>query len=317
MSMPHCDVTETPEKLTEFVFDENGDTYSVADALRNDDVVLFRNVPNTHIDALIEKVAEQFDLSAGLELQAGFAEMYGHRQKLSKYYMTVNRRSDYQCTQPHSEGSSFQKIQLVSFYCYENSTDGGVTTLFNTDNNKEYVWESIRERVTRGKLNDQHELTPALVAEARMRYQIDLPRDLLCGQDIVLKEGASEIPGLSLADVLASVKKTHSKISNAHYYAYWSSISRFDSNGLADFRRFLEKCDLYKKPKSDNERYDDGLRDKELWSSGVRYADIFKGRIFIKLKTGDFLVMNNLTWCHGVSNWTPGSGRRKIGAALA
>lgn len=124
--------------------------------------------------------------------------------------------------------------------------------------------------------------------------------------------------GLNLADVLAKPRKTYSILLDRNVYAYWSSITRFDSDSVREFKDLLKTAGLYKTPNvSGAGRYDDGLIDKKLWSSGNSYADIFKGRLFIKLQPGDFLVVNNLTWTHGVSNWTPRSGHRKIGAALA
>lgn len=181
------EVPVCPDKMSVIQFNVGNHSSLIIDALKDDQVVLIKRVPENQIDTMIFGVAAGLGLQTGLELQSGFAEMYGHRKKLSKYYMTVNRRADYQCTLPHSEGSSFQNIQLVSFYCYENSTDGGETTLFNTDDSKPQVWDRIRERATRAKISDENRLTPAQIAEARMRYQINLPQDLLMDEDEVLK----------------------------------------------------------------------------------------------------------------------------------
>ena len=66
------------------------------------------------------KVSKEFGLQDTLELQAGFGESTGLRERIGKYYMTVTDRKDYSIAPPHSEGGSFANIQLASFYCYEN-----------------------------------------------------------------------------------------------------------------------------------------------------------------------------------------------------
>lgn len=290
----------------------------VSSLLGQDKVVLVKGVEDAAADQLIKDIAWELDLLSGLELHAGFAEIYGHRKKMSDYFMTVNKRHDYQCTLPHSEGSSFQNIQMVSFFCRENTTDGGETILFNLNTDNQQAWSSLRERSLKAKLTDL-ELTEAQKAEVKMRYQVKIPEDLLSDDDQILKTSKSHLAGLELVDVLSKPKKTFSKILQRELYGYWSSMSRFDSNAVYDFRGILRSENMYKEPPGDPEKFefDDGLIDKRIWNSGIHYDQIFTSKLSIKLQPGDFIVLNNLSWVHGVNNWTPNSGDRTILAAMA
>jgi len=299
-------------------FNPSFDFAAVTQSLKEDQVVLVRNVEQSDIDSLILNIAEQLGLRSSLELHAGFAEVQGHRKKMSKYYMSVNKRREYQLILPHSEGSSFQNVQLVSFYCHENTTDGGDTILMNVDRTSDSVWGNLRERVVRGRVKNKI-LSHGEIAEIKMRYQIKLPEDALQPDDQILKESHSHLAELDLVDVLARPKKTFSKILNKNVYAYWSSMSRFDSDSYRDFSEILRQSGLYKEPvgASDHESSTDGHSDRGIWSSGVSYDQLFKRKISIRLEPDDFILMNNLTWTHGVSNWTPGSGSRVVAAAMA
>ena len=42
-----------------------------------------------------------------------------------------------------------------------------------------------------------------------------------------------------------------------------------------------------------------------------------KYKIVRKLEPGDLVIMNNQTWTHAANNWSPGSGVRRIGVAIA
>jgi len=57
--------------------------------------------------------------------------------------MSVNERNDYQFIPPHSEGNHLMNMQLAAFFCYENSTDGGVTVLLNI-NETFNEWHKLR-----------------------------------------------------------------------------------------------------------------------------------------------------------------------------
>ena len=311
-------VAETKDKLSIITAPCNEEKVRLmADELKQDNVVLMRGLTSEQADDAIKQLAEYLHLSSELEMQAGLADLFGHRKKLSKYYMTVNKRRDYQCITPHSEGASFQNLQLVSFFCHENTTDGGTTLLLNVDDNAQ-VWEQLREVSLRAKLPNRA-LTKAEISEIKMRYQVELPRDTFAEGDQLLSTKPTHIPGLEICDVLAKPRKTFSQILGKEVFAYWSSISRFDSDSLADFKALLQGKEMYKTPPGDpsSPNYDDGFTDKKIHSSGVAYEQIFKGMLMLDMKPGDFVVMNNLTWAHGVSNWTPNFGSRTIAAAMA
>src|ERR1700685_3721956 len=126
------------------------DVPQIAKSLRQDLVVLIEDVAAEEADALIQQVADALGLLDTLTLQAGFAAFLGHRHNVGTYFMSVNNRDSYQFVTPHSEGDRFSKMQLASFYCYENSTDGGETMLFNIDDSGG-AWRSFREKGARIK----------------------------------------------------------------------------------------------------------------------------------------------------------------------
>src|ERR1700755_994075 len=97
--------------------------------------------------------------------------------------MSVNKRDEYQFVAPHSEGSSFTNIQLSSFYCYENTTDGGTTILMNIDEGCE-IWDSLREIVRRGRA--RRPLTPGEVKKIKVMARLNMPEDTLREDDEVL-----------------------------------------------------------------------------------------------------------------------------------
>src|ERR1700746_2203932 len=105
-------VREDPTKLV--IIEHGGrvvDMDLVLASLRNDLVVLVQHLSPEQADDLIHKVAEKLGLSDALSLQAGMAGFHGHRHNISKYFMSVNKRTDYQFITPHSEGSSFVGMQ--------------------------------------------------------------------------------------------------------------------------------------------------------------------------------------------------------------
>jgi len=55
----------------------------------------------------------------------------------------------------------------------------------------------------------------------------------------------------------------------------------------------------------------------QVWNSGVDYSKVFRCKITRKLAPGDLIIQNNLTWVHSSSNWSPGSGTRKVAASFA
>jgi hypothetical protein len=291
------------------------DGASVAAGLRQDQVVLLRNVAPERADALLHEIAQTLGLLDGLRLQAGYASLLGHRRKIGEYRMTVNDRSGYQFIPPHSEGDSFINMQLASFYCFENSTDGGETLLMNV-NDSSPVWQTLREQVTR-IAPQSRSLSPAELNQARGLYRLRSASKVL-PDDRVIRERPTATAGLTLADVLAPVRKTRSLILDRDLHAYWVSIAIMDHDALPFFVSILKQADLLREPAGGMDvRQMDNAASQRLWASGVDYNDLFTCKIRHKLVSGDLILHNNLTWTHSASNWTPGSGVRKVAAAFA
>ncbi|MDP9050378.1 MAG: TauD/TfdA family dioxygenase [Acidobacteriota bacterium] len=285
-------------------------------SLREDLVVLIRNVSPEQADRFMYDVADRFRLSDSLKLQAGFAGFAGHRHNIGKYFMSVNKREDYQFVPPHSEGSSFIGMQLASFFCYENSTDGGETILMNTDDSSE-AWQSLREKARRGRIGPKP-LTQQEILRARGLYRLNLPTDILREDDQVLEESRTEFPSLTVVDVLAKPQRFHSSILDRKLYVYWDTIGSIDKDSAPQYARLLRQCGLLKEPKGGLQVHQmDSSAQRRIWHSGVSYAGIFKCKITCKLEPGDFIIQNNLTWTHSANNWSPDSGTRKIAASFA
>src|SRR6266511_702770 len=263
----------------------------------------------------MSKIASRLEMEVALELQSGFAGLYGRRHNISRYFMSVNARTDYQFVTAHSEGTSFAGMQLSSFFCYENSTDGGETILMNIDVSGS-GWKLIRERVLRAKLGARR-LTKQEIMQARL-YQLSLPDDILSDDDIVLNEQKSQIEGLTLVAVLAKPRQTYSRILEKHVDVDWDSIDSADYDSLNEFEHMLPHLTLIKEPPGglDITRMDSDA-DRRVWHSGIKYKDLFKARLVRKLIAGDLIIQNNLTWTHAVNNWSPESGMRKVAAAFA
>src|SRR5580698_9236432 len=97
-------VREDPDRM--IIMDSRScgiDMNLVVTALRQDRVVLLRNVEADGADNVMRALADRLGLGASLELQAGFAGFLGHRHNIGKYFMSVSDRSDYQFVPPHSE----------------------------------------------------------------------------------------------------------------------------------------------------------------------------------------------------------------------
>lgn len=310
---------DLPEDASRVVTLEHGaagpDVESIVTALGQDQVVLIPGVAPEQADDLMFRVAERAGLAEGLKLQAGFADLHGHRSRIGKYFMTVNKRRDYQFVGPHSEGSSFAGMQLAAFLCYRNTTDGGETILLNADDSSP-AWSSLRERVRRGRAS--RTLAPHEIARVRGMYQLRLPADMLQDDDQVISETATPIPGLTVLDVLAKPRKVRSRLLDRDIYAYWDTIESVDADSAREFERLLRRSGLLKEPPADFDRraMDDAVR-RRIWQSGVTYDQIFRCKVTRKLAPGELVLVNNLTWTHAVSNWTPSSGTREVAAAFA
>jgi hypothetical protein len=286
----------------------------IVEALKNDKVVLGENFSQEDADSIMFSIADKFSLTESLDVQAGFASSLGHRENVGKYYMTVNNRDDYQYIAPHSEGTSFTNIQLSSFFCQENTTDGGETILFNIDPSCSLI-EKLREQVRRGR--SSRTLTPAEIIQIKVMLRLNMPEDTLKeGDKIVTQRDVNEI--FSFFEVLVEPQQTYSKILERHCFTYWDSIESVDFDSAKEMCLFLKENGLLKLPQNyiDDKVLDDS-KERRIGNFGSCYDQLFQSKITIKLAPGDFVIQNNLTWCHSVSNWTPGSGIRKVAAAFA
>jgi len=286
----------------------------VIKSLRNDQVILIQNVEPDEADSIMLSIAEKFELSESLEVQSGFVSNLEHRNNVGRYFMSVNKRKDYQFISSHSEGDSFIKIQLASFYCFENSTDGGASILMNV-NQQSDVWAGLREKVRRGKSN--RTLTPSEISQIKIMVQLNMPEDTLKESDEILSQN-TVVPGFTVFEVLTSLRKTHCKVLDKKLYVYWDSISSIDHDSALEYYDFLKKCKLLKlNPNNLDIRTLDNASARRLGNFGSKYDQLFKCKITHKMQPGDFIIQNNLSWTHSASNWTPGSGTRNIVGSFA
>lgn len=292
------------------------DVALVVESLRRDQVVLIRNLNGEQADRVMSDTASGLGLSGALELQAGFAGFLGHRHNIGKYFMSVNKRDNYQFVTPHSEGTSFIGMQIAAFFCFENSTDGGETILMNVDSSGN-VWGSLREKIRKAKIGVSP-LAPRQISRIRGLYQLDPRTDILRDDDQILQEHHTDITDLIIVEVLARPKKTHSCILDEMVYAYWDSVGGIDFDSAREFERLLRQAKLLKEPHEGIHLHEmDNSAGRRVWHSKVNYSDLFKCKITRKLAPGDLIIQNNMTWTHAVSNWSPGSGTRKVAASFA
>jgi len=309
----HVVVPDEPSRLMTSVPDAI-DGSGIVEALRKDYAVLISGLTPERSERILHEVAERLGLVDRLKFQAAFAASVD-RERIGKYGMTVNRRGDYQFIPPHSEGDSLINVQLASFYCLENSTDGGETVLMNVAQESD-VWKSLREKVVRLAPRSKPPSTGEL-KQARALYRLRSPHNVLT-EDRLLEERPTEIPGVTVVDVLTRPQKTRSVILALDLYAYWSSIANFDFDSLAAYVALLRHGKLLRQPVGGREPSQmDTVADKRVWSSGVDHNRIFKCKVIRKLASGDLVMFNNMTWVHAATNWTPGRGVRRVSAAFA
>ena len=293
----------------------------VAESLRQDSVIIIRDLRPEQADNCVYEVARSFGLTDALRLQAGFAGFLGHRYSIGKHFMSVNSRNEYQFITPHSEGRSSTGMQLACFFCSENSTNGGDSILMNV-NDSSTAWQSLRESVTKGKLGSRR-LAKHEIVRARMLYRVHLPADVLRDDDQILHERRTEIADLTIAEVLAKPRRTYSCVLNREVYAYSDSVASIDFDCAGEYARLLRQCGLLREPDGGLELSQmDAAANRRVWHSGVDFSHLFNCKITCRLAPGELLICNNMTWAHSASNWSPGYGRRegvgcfRLGATL-
>ena len=309
-------ILERPDKLTVFEKSSNDLINQIIKSLKEDEVTLVKDLKPIEANEIIYKVTEELGLAHALEKQANFASMQGHREKIGQYFMTVNKRMDYQFIPPHSEGNRSMNMHLSSFYCYENTTDGGESILMNV-NQSSLVWKSLKEvvlKVSLGSWQPTLEESKAI----KISYGISIPDDIVKDSDHILRTSDTHIPGVKLYHVLEKVSKVYSKILQDNVYVYWDSMASTDYSSAKEFLQLLRAMNLLKEPEGglSDDRLDNAI-DRRLWHSGVKYIDLFSCKVTRKLHRGELIIQNNLTWTHSANNWTPGSGIRKVVGAFA
>jgi hypothetical protein len=310
-------LTGKNDQLSEISGYRQTDLPSIVGALRADNVIWLHDIKANQADEIMQDVATQLGILDGLSLQAEYASFHGHRKRIGKYFMTVTGRNAHEYITPHSEGNSTIKMQLAAFYCFENTTDGGDTILFKI-NNYGKCWSNLREMRRKYRRDPQKTITRSVTLQARGQYQLDLDKDEVDERDIVVREHECAIDGLVLVDVLAAPRTTHSIILDSEVFAYWSTIGNIDTTCAAEFDRVLRESFLLKEPAAGSSLSQcDTYADRRIWTSNVAFSDIFTCKVIVKLTGGDLIIHNNLSWAHSASNWTAGSGERKMAAAFA
>ncbi|WP_266170791.1 hypothetical protein [Dyella subtropica] len=288
----------------------------IAEILSKDKVVLIQGASPADADRLISGIAAEFGLSEELEIQAGFAAIHGHRKNVGKYFMTVNERGDYHFIPPHSEGNSGMNMQISSFYCYENTTDGGETILWGSSDDED-VWSDMKEFKYKVK-TDRTELTKMEIATLKMTCEVEWPRDRVKEGDDLVHLMDTPVADVSRYGVLQPAKKNHSRILGVDRFVCWDTIGNVDRDIAKEFIKALRRVGLFKAPHDieDGSVLDCSLH-RKVWSSGIRLPSIFNRAIVRKLRAGELVVMNNMTWAHSACGWTPGTGVRRVAAAFA
>ena len=285
-------------------------------ALRGDRVVLIEGAAPEDADRIVGGIAERFGLLEGLEKQAAFAAIHGHRQNSGRYFMSVNQRRDYQSIAIHSEGTHFLNFQLAAVYCYENTTDGGVTVLLNTDQGSG-DWRRVREIVVRLQPGGP-ELSPTQRERIKVGFQMDPLKDVLTADDQVLEEVRSPVEGRRFFRVSSQLRKRYSVILDREVYAYWDNIDRAVSNTESEYAHLLRSLRLFREaPGAASGPPSSAPVSRDGSATMIGYERLFRAMIVRKLVPGELMIQNNLTWTHSASHWTPGSGSRKLVVAFA
>lgn len=288
----------------------------IAKTLSEDKVVLIQGASPEDADRLISGIASEFGLSEELEIQAGFAAIHGHRKNVGKYFMTVNERGEYNFIPPHSEGNSGMNMQISSFYCFENTTDGGETILWGS-RDEDAAWSGMKEFKYKIK-TARSEISRTDKAILKMMCEVEWPRDMVNKEDEIVHLKDTPVDEVFRYGVLQPARKSHSKILGADRYVCWDTVGNVDRDIAKEFVKALQGAGLFKAPHGvdDWSSLDCSLH-RKVWSSGARLPSIFDRVIVRKLRPRELVVMNNMTWAHSACGWTPCTGVRKLAAAFA
>lgn len=288
----------------------------IAEILSKDKVALIQGATPEDADRLIFGIASEFKLTEELETQAGFASIHGHRRNVGKYFMSVNERGEYNFIPPHSEGNRGMNMQLSSFYCYENNTDGGETILWGMGDDED-VWSEMKEFKYKVK-TARNNLTKTEIAILKMTCEVDWPKDVVKEGDEVVFLMDTPVADVFRYVVLEPARKSYSKILGADRFVCWDTVGNVDRDIAKEFVKALQKVGLFKAPHGlDDFSGLDCSNHRKVWSSGIRLPSIFNRAIVRKLRQRELVVMNNMTWAHSACGWTPGTGVRKLVAAFA
>jgi len=289
---------------------------AAVEALRADMVILVGKLSVAEAEGILHQVATALDLDESLKIQSRFATLLGHRENISESFMTVNRRDAYQFIPAHSEGSRTTGIQLASFYCIDNSTDGGDTILFHVDSHRA-GWQRLKAFARKIDVSSRH-LTAGQVSVLNMRYNISVPDDIIDENDTIIRELPSVFGGLKVFETLTVTRTSLSKILNYSVNSYWDSVASIDRSCSKEYISLLKEMDLLRQPAGEMSLSQiDNSAHRKIWESGVMFEDLFQGIIHRRLGPGDLIFYNNLTWAHSATNWTPESGARTVIAAFA
>lgn len=289
---------------------------AAVDVLSDDGVVLFTGLSAAGADEAMLAITERLGRRESLEVQAGFAAVQGHRTTISEAFMSVNGRTDYQFISPHSEGGRSSAMQIAAFYCRQNTTDGGHTILFNVDSCKP-GWTRLREVQRKIDIGEQV-LSASQLAMLRMRHQICWPDAELTAEDEILGEMNSPIQGTRILEVLSPIRAVYSEILHVNVNVYWDPVASSDGDNAVEYRKMLIDLALLRQPEEMLPLAAmDCAHHRRIYNSGVRFSELFRSYVELKLEAGQLILFNNLTWAHSASNWTPGSGVRDVVAAFA
>jgi hypothetical protein len=160
-------------------------------------------------------------------------------------------------------------------------------------------------------------LSSSEVKQARLHH-LSVPEDIVSHDDRIVKERTSPFDGTRLFDVLARPTRTYSSVLRRDVYAYWDMIAGPDLDSGREYLKLLRGSGLLREPPGGLplRKLDDSWT-RNVWSSGVKFEELFDSMIVRKLAAGELIIFNNMTWTHSCSNWTPESGVRRAAAAFA